>query len=237
MRKSYALTHPGNVRPQNEDAFLCRDDIGLWVVADGMGGHEAGELASELVINALWNLPGNTQIQQMLEHVVAMLETVNRNLLAKMALLPTDHRLGSTLAALVITEGQGAGIWAGDSRIYRLRQGNLQRLTRDHSLVQELIDQGAVHPEQALNHPHNNVITRAIGVDEELELEQRRFSVEPEDIFLLCSDGLSNEVSDTELQALLTVAEPEQVVKDLLRLTLSRIGKDNITVLVLGPER
>lgn len=236
MRKSYALTHPGNVRSQNEDAFLCRDDIGLWVVADGMGGHEAGELASELVINALWNIPGNTQIQQMLEYVLAVVETVNRNLLAKMAQLPTDHHLGSTLAALVITEGQGACIWAGDSRIYRLRQGTLQRLTHDHSLVQELIDQGAVHPEQAHNHPHGNVITRAIGVDEELELEQRRFSVETDDIFLLCSDGLSNEVSDAELQALLTVAEPEQAVKDLVRLTLSRTGKDNITVLIVGPK-
>lgn len=236
MWVSQALTDKGNVRSGNEDAFLCRDDIGLWVVADGMGGLDAGEMASEAVINALWNIPGNSNLEQMLEYVATTAEAVNRSLHAKKALLPAEHSLGTTLAALLISGKQGAVIWAGDSRIYRLRNGKLQQLTHDHSMVQDLVDQGLVHPAQAHNHPQSNVITRAIGVDDSLELEQQRFNVEANDIFLLCSDGLSNEVNDNELRALLSIAELNDATEQLLQLTLSRKAKDNVTIVTVGQK-
>ncbi len=236
MRQAFAKTDNGNTRPANEDAYLSRDEIGLWVVADGMGGHEAGDLASEMVINALWNIPGNPKLEQMIDYVTVTAETVNRNLHAKMAQLPSNHKLGTTIAALLICGDQGACVWAGDSRVYRLRDKKLQQMTRDHSLVQDLIDQGAVHPKNAANHPQSNVITRAIGVDDTIELEQRRFHVAPNDLFLVCSDGLTNEIYDNELQALLNIANPEEAVEQLIQLTLSRRAKDNITVIVIGPE-
>ncbi len=234
MWQAYALTNNGNVRSSNEDAFLCRDEIGLWVVADGMGGHDAGELASEMAINALWNIPGNRNLEQMLEYVKVTAETVNRNLYAQMARLPSERKLGTTLAALLISGSQGAVIWAGDSRVYRLRDGKIQQLTHDHSVVQELVDQGSVHPEQAKNHPQSNVITRAIGVDEVIELEQKHFHVEMNDVFLLCSDGLSNEVADNEIQALMRIAGLKEASEQLLKLTLSRKAKDNVTIVTVG---
>lgn len=234
MWQAYGLTDNGNTRPSNEDAFLCRDDVGLWVVADGMGGHDAGELASEAVINGLWNIPGNRDIDQMIDYVITTVEAVNRNLQAKMAQFSADHKLGTTFAGLLISGHQGACIWAGDSRIYRLRDHKLQQLTHDHSVVQNLIDQGSVHPEQAKNHPLSNVITRAIGVDAEIELDQKRFNVEPSDIFLLCSDGLTNEINDNELRALLNIAELSEAAEQLMLLTLSRAAKDNVTIITVG---
>lgn len=236
MRQSYAQTDNGN-RSSNEDAYLCRDDSGLWAVADGMGGHDAGELASEMIVNALWNIPTGRDIQQMLDYVQATSETINRNLHMKTSALPGEHALGTTLAALIISGNQGACLWAGDSRIYRLRQGKLQQLTRDHSLVQDLVDQGSVHPEQIKNHPDANVITRALGVDDELELDVVRFHVEPNDSFLLCSDGLTNEITHRELTALLNIAEGEQVVSQLLQLALSRDASDNTTLIYVTAEQ
>jgi serine/threonine protein phosphatase PrpC len=236
MYQSFALTDTGR-RSSNEDAYLCRDDIGLWVVADGMGGHDAGELASEMMVNALWNIPGGRDIQQMVDYVTVTTETVNRNLYAKTAKLSAQGALGTTLATLVICGDQGACLWAGDSRIYRMRNGKLQQLTRDHSLVQELVDQGSVHPEQIKNHPESNVITRAIGVDENLELDVVRFNLNSGDSFLLCSDGLTNEINDKELNALFTFAEGEQTVTQLMQLALSRDAKDNTTLIYVTPKQ
>lgn len=235
--QAYATTHNGNVRSSNEDAYLARNDIGLWAVADGMGGHDAGELASEVLINALWNIPGDGGMDKMLDYVSLTAEAVNRNLYSKLEQSATEQTIGTTLAALIVQGNQGACIWAGDSRVYRLHNGKLQQLTRDHSVVQELVDQGVVHPEQAASHPQSNIITRAIGVAAVVELEQARFYVEPGDIFLLCSDGLTNDVTASEIQALIKAAALSELPENLLKLALSRTAKDNISILVAGNEK
>ena len=228
---SNAITHVGMVRKLNEDAYAERSDIGVWVVADGMGGHAAGEVASKAVTDAINGLGHANNFDEMHTAVKRSLKDANRQLLDQAANYDNERVPGSTVVVLIINGTQGAVVWCGDSRIYRCSDHQLVQLTRDHSHVQELVDQGLIKAEDAESHAMANVITRAIGIVEPVEIESRLMEVEPDDQFLLCSDGLSRMVSDTEIKAIMANKNSEEIVQSLLHTALVRGATDNVTII------
>lgn len=231
---SAGATHVGLVRAINEDAFLDRPQRGLWAVADGMGGHDAGDLASRMVVAALDGVGPPTGLAALSAQVREALQTVNREL--RVAAVVRDVPLiGSTVAVLFAWELYCAYLWAGDSRIYLLRKGQLKQLTRDHSQVEELRAQGHLTGQEA-RHPRHNLITRAVGAVDALELDQGSLLVADGDIFLLCSDGLSNLVGEEAIVQALGAARCEQAVETLIDLALKGGGRDNITAVVVHAE-
>jgi serine/threonine protein phosphatase PrpC len=224
---SAARSHVGG-RNANEDRVLARPEKGLWAVADGMGGHAGGEAASSLVVEALAGVPRCDSGFAFLNEVSHRLQGVNHALLARSG--------GSTVVALLVHEGHYACLWAGDSRTYLLRGRRLDRLTRDHSLVQELVDAGALTPGEARNHPRANVITRAVGVSETLQLEKRHAPIEPGDTFLLCSDGLFGVMTDDEIADSLSHRDLETAADELLDEALRRRTRDNVSLVLVRAQ-
>lgn len=231
--RSVGSTHVGLVRAHNEDAFLERPDLGLWAVADGMGGMTAGEVASQAVVAALDDIRGPLEATAMLAEIRTRLAAVNTHLLDLAASRGPDTTIGCTVAGLILHSGYFACFWAGDSRIYRLRAGELDQLTRDHSLVQDMVDAGVLAAEDAERHPHASVIQRAVGVDPELELQWGHARVEPGDVFLICSDGLTRMVPDALLQQTLAQNPIDRACTALIDLTLQRGARDNVTVILV----
>lgn len=229
--KSSAITHVGMVRKLNEDAYAERSDIGVWAVADGMGGHAAGEVASKAVMDAILGLGHANNFDEMHTAVKRSLKGANRHLLEQADNYDDERVPGATVVVLIIDGNQGAVVWCGDSRIYRCSDQQLVQLTRDHSHVQELVDQGLIKAEDAESHSMANVITRAIGIVEPVEIESRLMEIEPDDKYLLCSDGLSRMVSDKEIEAIMTNKNSEEIVQSLLHTALVRDATDNVTII------
>ncbi|MEM7422240.1 MAG: protein phosphatase 2C domain-containing protein [Pseudomonadota bacterium] len=224
----------GRVRELNEDSLLMAPEVGLWVVADGMGGHDSGDFASQSVTEALGTIPIAQSAPDLLDAIEAKVIESN-TLLRKMA---ADRGpgavIGCTLAALVIFEDAYACVWSGDSRVYRLRQGLLEQISRDHTEAQELVDRGTLTPEEARTWPRRNVITRAIGVFDEPELEMVQGRVEHGDVFVICSDGLTEHVEDHEIERMAQRRPLYRVVDGLISTTLERGAKDNVTVIAVS---
>lgn len=227
------VTHAGNVRKVNQDAYVALPELGLWAVADGMGGHEAGEVASRRIVELLHDVDEAANLDGFVAGAVAQLQAANRSLREESA--RRGHAtVGSTVAVLVVFGLRCACLWAGDSRVYRYRGGRLERLTTDHSLVEEYIAQGKLDPAQAEASPAANVITRAVGADDRLDLDVREFDLANGDRFLLCSDGLYKEVSEDELQACMSAdLSCAAVVERLRSLALGRQGRDNVTIVAV----
>lgn len=226
--RSTARTHTGRVRVVNEDRFLDDPARGLWAVADGMGGHSAGDIAAGLVIATL---AARTATGASAVEILGALETANSAVRAQSS--GSGSVSGSTVAALRIDGDRFSIFWAGDSRVYRLGADGLERLSRDHSVVQALVDSGAISADSARHHPQANVITRALGTGDTVEVETVSGKVQPGDVFLLCSDGLSGCVADADIAAQLAL--PIDVAADmLLSLALAAGGEDNITLIVVA---
>lgn len=223
-----AKTDAGAVRRHNEDAFLLRPEQGLWAVADGMGGHLRGDHASRTVMDAL------AQGRVSIEEIRARLAAAHQVLLTEAAGLGDGAVIGATVVVLVVSDGRYTCLWAGDSRLYRLRDGVLRQLTRDHSYVQRLIDSGSLTPEQGRRHPGANVITRAVGAAGPLELDMVQGDSRPGDAYLLCSDGLTNVVADAEIADRLAALPCEEASAALVELALARGAPDNVTLIVLA---
>ena len=232
--RSYVVSHPGAVRSHNEDNYVDRTDIGLWAVADGAGGHEAGEVASAMIAEALSSIPPGLTASELLAQVRLRISATHQALRDEAARRGPRATIASTLVVLLARDGHFACLWAGDSRIYLLRQGQLSQVTRDHSLVQELVDAGAITAEEAEGHPRANVITRAVGADSEgVELEKVSGKLLPGDRFLLCSDGLNKTLPDEELAEALgdnTAISPAQ---GLIDIALARRATDNVTAVTV----
>lgn len=226
---SCAASEVGHVRKINEDAFLDAREQGLWVVADGMGGHSRGDRASRTIVERLHDFQRKDLPQQAVDDIVSRLSTAN-DWCREQA---DGQIMGSTVAVLYVHGDQAWMIWAGDSRIYRYRAGDVAQLTDDHSLVQELHRLGELTAEEAENHPSSNVITRAIGVADELDVQVRSVDVEPGDRFLLCSDGLFKDVAPDEIRASLLQPSPAQALAAAVELALRRGGTDNVTAIVV----
>jgi protein phosphatase len=228
-------SHPGLVRKVNEDACLDRPDRGLWAVADGMGGHSAGDLASRTVVDALGSVASPSSLESLMDDARARLQVANRELRAEVAVRKVDL-IGSTVAVLVAAGGRCGCLWAGDSRIYLYRSGRLRLLTRDHNRLEELRARGLIAAGDAPDQPALWAITRAVGVWPALNLEERVVDVHDGDIFLLCSDGLSNEVGDAEIAGALLTGNCEQASGALIELALRRGGRDNVSAVVVRAE-
>lgn len=232
---SFSRTHVGLVRQINEDACLELPDRGLWSVADGMGGHALGDMASRMVIETLNNLPPPISLAQYITDTADSLQAVNQQLRTEAALRDVLI-IGSTVVVLLAYERYCACLWAGDSRIYLYRDGQLGLLTRDHSQLEELKCSGCISEEDALHHPARNLITRAIGAADMLELDEETLEVKDGDMFLLCSDGLTNEVDEQEMRNALVPGNCRMAAEILVDLALERGGRDNISVVVVRAE-
>ncbi|HLW89981.1 MAG TPA: protein phosphatase 2C domain-containing protein [Roseiarcus sp.] len=228
-----SASHVGKVRTVNEDGLLARPDLGLWAVADGMGGHGAGDLASSAVIAALDTIRSADTAAELLaqfEHRVIRANAEVRAVARSRAL----GLIGTTLAALLIRPPHYACLWCGDSRAYLWRDGGLAQISHDHSEVQDLIDRGILDAAEAKTWPRRNVVTRAIGVAVETELELAEGRVAAGDRFLLCSDGLTNHVDDAEIATALSGGGPKQACEQLVELTLQRGASDNVSLIVIA---
>lgn len=231
---SHAVSHPGNKRKYNQDAYFCHDNNGLWAVADGMGGHEAGEVASQTIVQSLANLAQSGRENSNIRNITSILEDVNQQLFSQNS--ANERIAGSTVAIVRTTDNQCTCLWAGDSRIYLYRQGELQQLSSDHSVVQELINQGKLSIAEAATHKYRNVITRAIGVHQELAFDVKEINLQAHDKILICSDGLYNEIDNNEIAAILEYADLKHASKNLLDLCLSREAGDNVSFILVGAE-
>jgi serine/threonine protein phosphatase PrpC len=230
---SGAATHVGCVRKLNEDSYLDRADLGLWAVADGMGGHDAGDHASQHTIAALDQIAQPTSAPAFLSAVKSALESANADLRQEAAGHGPGRIIASTVVTLLAYGQHYACVWAGDSRLYRLRDETLQQVSRDHSHVQEMIDTRLLSPEEARNHPYSNVVTRAIGAADLLELETCHDRLRSGDLFLLCSDGLTKEVEDDEVRAILMRESLFDAPYALIESAIARGARDNVTVVAV----
>lgn len=213
--------------------MLERPEIGLWAVADGAGGHERGDYASSRIIAALREVDAVLSGLSLVEQVKGRLAGVNREVRAKAATIGPNALIGSTVAVLLIFDGRSCCLWAGDSRLYRMRAGQLRQLSRDQSHVQDLVDRGEILPEAAAGHPMANVVTNLIGAFDPLVLEERRDRLEPGDILLLCSDGLSSALEDTEIAGILTGCPVEVAADRLIERALDQGARDNVSAVVV----
>lgn len=231
---SSAKTHRGNVRIINEDAVLCRPELGIWAVADGMGGHEAGDVASQMVVDSLAELAwlGKQRFSDKVDAVEDCLLLANSRMCSLSKELHQGKTMGSTAVTLLIDDSLGCCLWAGDSRLYRVRDGVIQQMSEDHSQVAELLAAGQITEAQALVHPHRNVITRAIGASEHLSVDVAVFAILPGDIFLLCSDGLSNELSSERMLSYLQKCSLPAGVEQMVAHCLEGDARDNLSVVV-----
>jgi len=226
------VTHAGKVRANNEDAFLSRPGQRLWTVADGMGGHDDGEWASQCIVERLAAAELGEGFDADVTRVADAIHAANAAIHAECE--AADKRMGSTVVALLIEGPRFAVFWVGDSRVYLLRDGQIVRLTKDHSQVQAMVDAGQLTLEEAAAHPMSNVITRAVGVAEELELDAILDEAEPGDVFVLCSDGLTDVAADADIAATLAGKAPEVAAQALLDLTLDRGAPDNVSIVVVA---
>lgn len=231
---SAGLSDAGKVRHINEDAFLDRPEAGLWAVADGMGGHDAGDFASTLIIDRLATIACFDKLVDTVEHVKKTLQEVNQELLDEAHSRGLTGIIGSTLAVLLAHDDHCACLWAGNSRVYRLRHGILQAMTRDHSLVEDLVEQGLLSPRDAENHPDANIITRAVGAMEYLDVDVRFDEIRTGDRYLLCSDGLYKELSAREIgNAMQYGRNCREIAGELLQCVLAREASDNVTAVLV----
>lgn len=228
---SASRTHVGKVRKHNEDAYVELPEHRLWAVADGMGGHAVGDVASNMVADALKQLTIPDTLDEHIDQVKACLQNVNQQLINE-AVQRRESLIGSTVAVFIAHKDRCACIWAGDSRIYLSRDGRLSQLSRDHSQLEELIAQGLLTRDQATDFSGGNAITRAIGAADTLELDTEIHEIRDGDIYLLCSDGLTNEVSEDEIATELARGNCERICDTLMQYALQRRARDNITIVV-----
>jgi serine/threonine protein phosphatase PrpC len=225
--ESASLSHEGKVRTRNEDSFCVRDKDGLWAVADGMGGHEGGEWASARIVGELGRIPTDQGFEAACDAAAAAVRAANDAILAEAR--ERGKQMGSTVVLMIVSGTRYAIEWVGDSRAYLLRGGALKQLSRDHSQVQEMVDRGLMTPEQAIGHPMGHILSRAVGVREEIEVDKVTGEVEPGDVFLLCSDGLYGYVDESDIFGLLAREAPDRALKQLIDLTLANGAPDNVT--------
>lgn len=226
-------THVGLRRKVNEDSMLARTERGLWAVADGMGGHAAGDVASATVTDALQKLPIVYSLDALVDSAVAAIVRANRDLIALAHSEGESRTIGTTVVGLAIAGPRYVCFWAGDSRAYRIRGGKIEQLSRDHSLVQELVDAGMIEPGDAESHANANIVTRAVGVVEDIKVDTVGGDVQPGDLFLLASDGLTRVVSDTEIADELVSRGLEEAVAGLVEMVLDRGAPDNVSMIAV----
>lgn len=233
---SYARTDVGKVRKINEDAVLDHGGAGIWAVADGMGGHAAGDVASSSIVQKLAQISASGDANELVNAVENHLLEINTSLVQQAAQREDQQTMGSTVVVFVAFHAKCFLLWAGDSRAYRVRDNQLARITIDHSKVQKMVDEGFLTEQEAEQHPDAHVITRAIGASGNLFLDLDMYDVESGDRYMICSDGLYKEVMDEELPPLISQGSPQEACDALIDLALERGSKDNVTVVVIQAD-
>jgi len=224
-------THPGLLRRSNEDGYVACPEHGVWAVADGMGGHEDGALASAIVVEALGSIGAPASAADLLSRLEDRILRANAAIRRHAA--ERGRMVGSTVVALLIFGGHFACLWSGDSRLYRIQGGRIDQVSRDHSEAQELVDSGLLTAEEAERWPRRNVVTRALGVQDDPVLDMEHGPVAPGDVFVLCSDGLTAHVAAPEILSVVRDREAQDACGRLVELALAGGGTDNVTVLVI----
>lgn len=224
-------THVGNVRSENEDTLFGSVEAGVWMVADGMGGHSNGRFASQTIADALRETPLSDTIESACDQVADAVHRANARILAKS--LEIGGQVGSTFVALVVRGREFAVLWAGDSRAYLCRGDELILLTRDHTQVEAMVERGLLTREEAFDHPMKHVLARAVGVQEHLEIDAIRDAIAPGDVFLLCSDGLHSVIEDAEIARLLR-EKGTGACDDLIEACLRHGAPDNVTIALVA---
>jgi len=230
LGRSAVVTDTGRRRRRNEDSYVCEPP--LFAVADGMGGAQAGEVASRLAAAVLEEANGD-ELRE--ERIVELIQEANRRVFQRSSEDPAASGMGTTMTVAVTGPDGNVSIGhVGDSRAYRIREGGLEQLTKDHSLVGELMRSGKLSPEEAEGHPQRSVITRAVGTEPDVDVDTFSVDTEPGDVFLLCSDGLTDMVSDDTIQTVIAAGDGdlERAARKLVEAANSSGGEDNITVLV-----
>ncbi len=224
------------MRKVNEDSVMVHAVENLWAVADGMGGHDAGDVASKQITMALSNIKlGNSFINNvdLLEDTLLL---VNQQLIEYAQQKFTGRTVGSTVVLMYAQREFGICMWAGDSRLYRWRADSLEQLSSDHSQVAALLESGLIESEEAVDHPASNIITRAVGATDTLQLDVRAIDIAAGDIYLLCSDGLYNEVDNATIASTLQGATLEQAADQLVASCLAGNAQDNVSLIIIKPE-
>ena len=225
-------THKGR-RPANEDTLVCRDDEGLWAVIDGMGGHDAGDLAATIVRESLDAVTLGGGIAHRLMAVEFALQSANLAIRHHAALHLGSKPMGATVVVLLIYRDEAAVLWSGDARLYRHAGKDAVMLTRDHTPVQALVDAGDIDERQAMSHPRAHVIYQAIGNGDMLELEQARFDISANQQFLLTTDGVHSVLTVGDLTRLLTEGAGESAI---LKAALDAVSRDNVTAIKVSAD-
>lgn len=247
-----SVSDKGRKRPHNEDSSVTDTGVGLALVADGMGGYKAGEVASAIAAKSVLDgmresggkprtrRPGPEAQASSAEALLIRecIQAANRHIFDTAHSIPQCHGMGTTIVAALFTDGRVTLAHVGDSRIYRFRDDELKQVTNDHSLVQELIDRGFFTPEEAQANTPKNLVTRALGIDEQVEVDVQEMETLPGDIFLLCSDGLNDMVTDEEIRLTLSKysANLSQAAHELVRQANEGGGKDNVSVVLARPR-
>ena len=247
--RAFGLTDPGLARLHNEDAFYVDPASSLYVVADGMGGHSHGEVASKIAVETIGDLmaddspvpgPAGEDGGALLPHSRRLKLAIERAHDAMLDAIQSNTSLqgmGTTVASVVVEDGIAAVAHVGDSRVYRLRDGSFELMTTDHTWVNEQVMAGYLSEEQARTHPLRNVVTRALGGEAEVVVDVRESEVRPGDLYVVCSDGLTAMLEDEDIEVRLLDGAPlEQICQSLVDEANARGGVDNITVIVLSVE-
>lgn len=248
---SSGMTHIGRIRGKNEDRLLVNDELGLYVVADGMGGHAGGEEASRIAVETIEQVI--TRLKDDLSATLPYgyeekippparglkysIRLAGEEIYRKARELPEYQGMGTTVTALWLEAEEAHIAHVGDCRGYLLRDGKIEQLTEDHSWVQEQLNAGTISAEEAKGHQLRNIITRSVGFEEDVKIDTYRQDLKLGDIHLLCSDGLSNLVSEAELNEITLPSTPEMACQQLVDLANERGGKDNITVVIVRIEQ
>lgn len=229
-------THVGHKRKLNEDSVLSQPDQAIWVVADGMGGHDAGEVASAKVVEALGALPPASSFVNRIGKAVGAVETVNLELIDLAHAGGEGRTIGTTVVGLLAEADEFCCFWVGDSRAYRIADGAIDQITRDHSLVQDLVDAGLLEAERAEQHPNANVLTRAVGASQPLTVDTVTGKLAAGESFVLASDGLTRIVREDEILKAISTLGIEDAADKLLELTLSRGAPDNVSFVIVSVD-
>lgn len=230
--RGFGATHQGNVRSHNEDSMLTRDQAGIWMIADGVGGASAGDWASAQVVDVLNEMRVAERAPDFLVEAIDRLYEANTRMLDRAA--KRGGGMIATTVVLLLAHGwHYTCIWAGDSRGYLLRDGKMEQITHDHSEVQELLDAGALTPDEAERYPRANVITRALGISAEVDLDRVAGRLQAGDRFLICTDGLTKMVPEAQIAAVLAEEDSSRSPQTLMQMALDAGGLDNVTVVVV----
>jgi len=248
--RSFGISHTGLIRGLNEDRFLNYEKEGLFLIADGMGGLAKGDVASRIAVETIetfvkksrreditWPIKYQREHSMEENRFLAAVSLANWNIYNEMLRSPRSTPMGTTLVGLLVDGDKVILVNIGDSRAYRIRNRQIEQLTEDHSLVMEEVKKGNITPEQARRHPQRHVINRALGIFDTPEVDITTLEIQPEDLYLLCSDGLSDMLLDEEILFLVQSHERKalnELGEALIHLANSRGGKDNITVVLVA---